>query len=119
MRGVILAVLWVWTHLLQFTVSNQIEGQEEDAVNKSYRPLPAGRITLRNTILLRWLLVPICWSLSGFINLRTLGASIALSILTAIHNELGFHGRFWVIRNILNGLGIASFELGATLVICK
>jgi hypothetical protein len=40
------AALWVWSHLVPFTISNQLVGLEEDKVNKAYRPLPSRRISL-------------------------------------------------------------------------
>ncbi|CDO69434.1 hypothetical protein BN946_scf184791.g29 [Trametes cinnabarina] len=109
-------VFWVWFHVLQFDVSNQTLDPDEDAKNKSDRPLPAKRISLRNAILLRWLLVPACWLLSSLYSPQTVYASIALVALTIIYDELGAHGRHWIIRNLVNALGFASFEVGATLV---
>ena len=115
----IYAGLWVWLHLLQFTVSNQTLNVEEDSINKKYRPLPSGDITLRHALLLRWSLLPFCWLVSHSVSSASSMASISISILTIVHNELGFHGKHWTIRNLLNGLGIASFELGAVVVACE
>ena len=116
--GMVQAVLWIWVHLLQFNVSNQTIHVEEDAHNKDYRPLPSGRISLYAATLLRWLLIPVCWTISIRMGSKPLFSSIALSLLTIIHNELGGHARSWILRNILNGLGLASFEMGAISVIC-
>lgn len=38
--------------------------------------------------------------------------------LTFIYCELGAHAGHYVVRNIVNGLGFAAFESGATLVAC-
>ncbi|KAK7691372.1 hypothetical protein QCA50_004770 [Cerrena zonata] len=114
---VCLSILWTWLHLLQFTVSNQTLDVDEDAANKAYRPLPSGRISLMNARLLRWLLVPSCLTVSSYFDFTTTLASIAVIVSTLLHNELGLHARSWVIRNLLNGLGLASYELGATAVI--
>ncbi|CAL1711923.1 unnamed protein product [Somion occarium] len=89
----------------------------EDRVNKGYRPLPSRRLSLQNAIRLRWALVLVCWLFSLHFNVGTLLASIAVVALTITHNELGFHGKSWIIRNLLNGLGLASYEVGALLVI--
>ena len=37
----------------------------EDEYNKSFRPIPAERITLHDAKTLRWILVPACWMLSS------------------------------------------------------
>ena len=91
-------------------------GLEEDKQNKSYRPLPAGRISLRDALILRWMLVPVCCVYSAFYSLETLYASLALAALTFVYDEMGAHSGHWTIRNIVNALGFASFEAGATLV---
>ena len=113
------AILWTWIHLLQFNVSNQTLNIEEDAVNKGYRPLPSGRISLHAARLLRWVLVPSCWALSFHMNPEAFRSSLLLTFLVIVHNELGGHAKSWVFRNILNGMGIASFEMGATSIIRK
>ncbi|CAL1711939.1 unnamed protein product [Somion occarium] len=107
---------WVWLHLLQFVASNQTMDPEEDARNKCDRPIPAGLITLRNAIILRWALVPVVWAYSYWYSVQALYASMALVALTIVYDEVGAHAAHYVIRNIVNGLGFASFEMGATLV---
>lgn len=109
-------VLWIWVHLLQFDVSNQTLRPEEDVHNKSDRPLPSGRIELQNAIRLRWMLVPVCFLLSLCYSVEVLYSSIALVALTIIYDELNIHAAHWAARNIVNGLGFASFESGATLI---
>ncbi|KAJ7615482.1 UbiA prenyltransferase family-domain-containing protein [Roridomyces roridus] len=93
---------WIWLHLLQFDVSNQTMDPEEDAMNKQDRPLPSKRMTLEQAIILRWILVPLCFAWSLCYSVETLYASIAL--------------RHWFIRNAVNAAGFAAFEVGATLV---
>ncbi|KAJ8081835.1 hypothetical protein PM082_007681 [Marasmius tenuissimus] len=51
---------WVWLYLLQFCAANQMYSPEEDSVNKPYRPIPAGLMSVESTYSLRWSLVPIC-----------------------------------------------------------
>ncbi|KAF8996237.1 UbiA prenyltransferase family [Cyathus striatus] len=109
-------VFWVWLHVLQFDISNQTLHPEEDMFNKSDRPLPSKRITYTNAIILRWLLIPTCFLLSAFYSLETLYSSIALVLLTILYNELSAHAGHWLIRNVVNACGFASFESGATLV---
>ncbi|KAH9851147.1 UbiA prenyltransferase family [Lenzites betulinus] len=109
-------IFWVWFHVLQFDMSNQAMDPDEDAKNKSDRPIPAGRMSLSQTRLLRWLIVPACWRLSALYSGETVWASVALAALTLIYNELAAHRQHWIIRNVVNALGFASFEVGATLV---
>lgn len=111
------AVIWLWIHLLQFNVSNQTMDPEEDELNKRDRPLPSGRISLKNARVLRWALVPLCFAVSILYSLEVLYASIAMVVSTIAYNELGGHNQ-WLVRNLLNGFGVASFEAGTTLVTC-
>lgn len=109
-------MMWIWIHLLQFEVSNQITGQAEDALNKSDRPLPSGRVSLGTAIFLRWILIPICWAISIAYSFEALYTSIALVFLTVVYNELSGHAGNFVIRNLLNVGGYACYEIGAILV---
>ncbi|ETW81165.1 hypothetical protein HETIRDRAFT_319757 [Heterobasidion irregulare TC 32-1] len=110
------SVFWIWLHLLQFDVSNQTLSPEEDEVNKQDRPLPSKRITLRNAIFLRWVLIPACWALSAFYSREVLWASMSLVLFTVIYNECSAHAGHWLVRNVVNAAGFASFEAGATLI---
>lgn len=89
---------------------------EEDRQNKPDRPLPAGRISIRQAVILRWTLVPICFAVSALYSVQTVYASIALVTLTILYDELGAHAGHWSTRNIVNGAGFAAFEWGSTLV---
>jgi len=109
-------IFWIWFHVLQFDVSNQTLDPHEDENNKKDRPLPAKRITWRNALILRWVLVPACWALSACYSLETFYASIALVALTVIYDELGAHSSHWLVRNLVNAAGFAAFETGATLI---
>ncbi|KAF5387424.1 hypothetical protein D9757_007796 [Collybiopsis confluens] len=112
-------LLWVWLHLLQFTTSNQscsLTAVFEDTDNKPDRPIPSGRMTLCQTRILRWCLVPLCLCISHQISMAVLGASLAIVGFTTWYNEFGGSNQHWFIRNILNGLGFGSFNMGATLL---
>src|SRR5882724_1178786 len=104
-------LFWIWLHLLQFCASNQTISPEEDAVNKPWRPIPAGRLSVPQAHTFRCLLVPACLAVSAYRGV--LPASILLCLTTAAYNDLGFHQHV-VLRNACNALGYASFELGAT-----
>lgn len=100
-------------------MSNQTLDVDEDIVNKAYRPVASGRISLRDALRLRWTLVPVCVAFSLPFGPIAILASFLVAISTILHNELGLHSRSWIVRNFLNGLGLASYELGATAVIGK
>ena len=108
-------VFWLWLHLLQFDIANQSVDPEEDARNKSWRPLPAKRITLQNARILRWALVPICLLWAASYSTQSLYASAFIAIIAVIYNDWEFGGQ-WFIRNILNAVILAFFEVGACLV---
>lgn len=55
-------------------------------------------------------------ALSASYSIQTLHASITLSTLTFIYNELGLAAGHWLIRNTVNSLGFVTFEVGACLV---
>ncbi|KAH8110330.1 UbiA prenyltransferase family-domain-containing protein [Phellopilus nigrolimitatus] len=109
-------LLWIWLHLLQFNVSNQSLRPEEDEHNKSWRPIPAKRISHEDALTLRWVLLPLCVALSACYSIETVYASIALSVFTYVYDDLGFSGGHWFGRNAVNALGVGSFEVGACLV---
>lgn len=109
-------VFWVWLHLLQFDISNQLMDPEEDKHNKPDRPLPAKRISYRNATIMRWVLVPLCWGISAQYSPYVLCASVALVAFTVIYDELHAHSGHFVVRNVVNAAGFASFELGSTLI---
>ncbi|EIM79583.1 uncharacterized protein STEHIDRAFT_69322 [Stereum hirsutum FP-91666 SS1] len=109
-------VFWVWLHLLQFDVSNQLMDPDEDNHNKPDRPLPAKRISYRNATIMRWALVPLCWGLSALYSSYVLCASVALVAFTVIYDELHAHSGHFAVRNVVNAAGFASFELGSTLI---
>lgn len=112
------AIFWLWLHLLQFDVSNQSLNPEEDEQNKGWRPLPSKRVSLRQARALRWILVPLCLGVSWLYSQQILYASVSLISFTIIYNELSGHSH-WLVRNVVNACGAASFEVGATLLACK
>ncbi|KAF5343648.1 hypothetical protein D9758_014674 [Tetrapyrgos nigripes] len=112
-------LMWIWIHLLQFTISNQscsLNAVTEDSRNKAYRPIPSGRMTLKQAHILRWIFVCIGLAISYKLSFAVLGASCIIVLTTICYNELDGGGRHWVMRNWLNGVGFGAFQTGATLV---
>jgi 4-hydroxybenzoate polyprenyltransferase len=104
------AVFWTWLHLLQTDISNQSMDPEEDALNKPWRPIPSGLISVAGARRLRWILLPSCFSLSVYLGVHWQGIALALSFLA--YNELQLHSH-WIMRNVLNAWGYAFFNAGA------
>jgi 4-hydroxybenzoate polyprenyltransferase len=109
------AVLWTWLHLLQFCVSNQSLNPEEDVLNKPWRPIPSGIVSVLNARILRWILLPLCLSLSIMMSLEALWQGISLAIAFIAYNELHLHSH-WLTRNACNAWGYASFNAGASAI---
>jgi 4-hydroxybenzoate polyprenyltransferase len=107
------AVFWTWLHLLQFCISNQSLDPEEDASNKPWRPIPSGLVSVARARTLRWILLFSCFSLSVRLRAHWQGASLALAFLA--HNELHLHSH-WLMRNVCNAWGYASFNAGASAI---
>jgi 4-hydroxybenzoate polyprenyltransferase len=108
-------VLWLWTLLLQVTVSNQSIGNspEEDAINKPNRPIPSKRISLEAARLFRWLLIPIDLAVS--ILLGAFPAGVCVSFMVAAYSEGRGHSH-WFTKNLCCAFFYAAFEYGGTTV---
>ncbi|KAI0735534.1 UbiA prenyltransferase family-domain-containing protein [Earliella scabrosa] len=109
-------MLWIWVHLLQFCMSNQCVGLQEDAANKPWRPIPSRRITVAAARHLRWALLAVCLVLSA--RSGVLLASAGLAFATLAYNELRLDSH-WASRHVCNALGYAAFNAGATYVGCS
>ncbi|KAI0052435.1 hypothetical protein FA95DRAFT_1601807 [Auriscalpium vulgare] len=111
-----LASFWLWLHLLQFCVSNQSMDPKEDALNKPWRPIPAGRISVPAARVLRWALLPFCFALSVLLNVEWQGIALATAFIA--HNELGLDSH-WFVRNLCNAWGYAAFNAGTAAIACS
>ncbi|KAI6138756.1 UbiA prenyltransferase family [Pisolithus thermaeus] len=115
-KQLIHGALWVWIHMLQFNLSNQAHSAHEDAINKPWRPLPSGRITVDEISRFRWLLLIVCLCLSGWHGAGVLSASAAFSLAEILHEDLRFN-LDPVLRNHCNVGGYLALELGATIIL--
>jgi len=106
---------WVWLHLLQFNVANQIKAPEEDKINKPTRPIPSGRITVTNATILRWTLVPICLAYSALYSPQLTWVSLTMLLFTTWYNEHGGDKESFS-KNLLTAIMYGCLELGGTLV---
>jgi len=103
--------------LLQFNLINQTVLPEEDAENKPWRPIPSGRISLRNAIILRWISIPLCALISSYFGTAVLISCIMFTFWASVYNF--FDGdKNGFVKNLINGFGSCSLALGTTLVAC-
>ena len=114
LRRTLCALLWSWLTLLAFSISHQRQPSalEEDKLNKPWRPMPTGRLTAtqaRNFMLTAYLLV----FAASFILAGGMTQCALLVPLGYLYNDMKGGDRSWILRNIINGLGIMSFASGA------
>ncbi|KAI0031470.1 UbiA prenyltransferase family-domain-containing protein [Vararia minispora EC-137] len=114
LQRVLSSMWWTWLHLLQFCVSNQSLSPEEDALNKPWRPIPSGNISVATARNLRWILLPSCLLQSFVYGVPWQGLSLAIVFLA--HNEWAL-GSHWVLRTLCNAWGYASFNAGAAAIV--
>ncbi|ESK92665.1 hypothetical protein Moror_16026 [Moniliophthora roreri MCA 2997] len=107
-------LVWIWMFLLQFCAANQMHSIREDFINKPYRPIPSGLISVQATYKIRWILVPTCLYLSWVYRVFCAGLSLTLSF--ALYNEFGLDS-YWYSKSLLNAIGIVSWNIGAALII--
>ena len=86
------------------------------AVNKPWRPIPSGRITIASARRLQWIIRPACIGLSAYYNVK--GTSLVFILLAWAYNECGMHSA-WPLKQLCNAGGYATLELGATLIFGK
>lgn len=113
----LLVSLWVLIHLFLIDVDNQSLSFEEDKLNKPWRPLPSGRLTMSTAQFLSKALNLICLLVSWMIGGRDLMIPSAVFcglVYSYDHLLLNSHF-FW--KNITNGFGYAVLEMGATTVL--
>ncbi|KAL4079891.1 UbiA prenyltransferase family-domain-containing protein [Scleroderma yunnanense] len=108
-------IFWIWLHLLQFNVANQIKAPEEDKINKPSRPIPAGRITVHDATILRWTLVPICLAYSALYSPQLMWVSLTMLLFTMWYNENDGDKESFS-KNFLTAIMYGLSEIGGTLV---
>ncbi|KAK5635273.1 hypothetical protein RRF57_010985 [Xylaria bambusicola] len=108
---------WLCLHLLVENISNQSLSSSimEDAINKPWRPLPAGRLTVTEARNLIRVAVVAALILSIFLN--SFLPSTTLMTLIWLYNDLDGSSIGPLMRNLLNGAGLACFGWGAVCVL--
>jgi 4-hydroxybenzoate polyprenyltransferase len=110
------AILWIWLQLLVLDVSNQRrpDSVAEDLLNKPWRPIPSGRLKRQHATQLLLCSIPVSYALSHYV-LGGATENAILFVLNWIYNDLDA-AENWILRNLLNALGITTIGAGATAV---
>ncbi|KAL8671616.1 MAG: hypothetical protein Q9168_003889 [Polycauliona sp. 1 TL-2023] len=108
-----LVALWIWINLLPFNINNQTAAGAvaEDKINKPWRTVPAGRMTIpqaRRLMLWSYCLAVLISVFAGGVR-----QSVGLIILGTWYNNFGGGDKSCLIRNIINGCGYVCFTSGA------
>ncbi|KAJ6540318.1 UbiA prenyltransferase family [Mycena capillaripes] len=110
-------MFWLWLQLLHFNLANQTSSTsiDEDCKNKPFRPLPSGRVTLRQAMILRYLCLACGLALSASFGLPIFFINVGFAGLIVMYHDL--HGdSHWLSKNLMNAFGYGFFEAGATLI---
>lgn len=104
-------ILWSWSNLFLFNLHNQRHASAiaEDAVNKPWRPIPAGRLSSREATRAMYCMYPVAFAISWEIG--GLLPCVLEAFLCLWYNEWGGASDPFL-KNILNGLGFACFFAG-------
>lgn len=104
-------LLWSWSHLLLFNIHNQRHPSSiaEDAINKPWRPLPAGRITPEQTNRLMYCVYALVLAVTATVGGK--GPSLLELALCLWYNELGGSANPFL-KNLLNASGLVCFFAG-------
>ncbi|KAG2073279.1 hypothetical protein BDR04DRAFT_1072943 [Suillus decipiens] len=109
---------WLWFQLLHFNVSNQSYSADEDVLNKPWRPVPSGRISVKDCRSLRWGLMVFCLSSSYLFCLNVAMTSGVYTMFLIMHED--FHlSNHPIFKNLCNAGGYATNELGSLLILSR
>jgi 4-hydroxybenzoate polyprenyltransferase len=102
-------VVYFWLCITTFCISNQINGIEEDRLNKPERPLVIGLIT-PEAARIRWYVAMVLFSLFGWLT-GTIGWALTWQIGCILYEYFG-GAKHWYFKTFLGGIGVTS-EVGA------
>ena len=109
---------WTWLHTLIFTMHNQSspEAVMEDKMNKPFRPIAAGRITIGQTKALLWALIPLTAIMAAC--LGGVAETIFLLVGNFMYNEGRGSDKSVLVRNWSIATAFALYGAGALEVAC-
>ena len=111
-------LIFNWANLLIFDLANQRHPTAvvEDKMNKPWRPLPTGRISVTQTRQLLLVSVPVVLLVNWL-----LGAweeTVLLFVLTWMYNDLEGGDQDFVTRNLIIGFAFGLYNRGALRITC-
>lgn len=101
------AITYACLYIYTFCISNQIAGIEEDRLNKPYRPLPTGLVTIEETRI-RLVVYSLFYLLVAYF-LQIFWYSLAWVVVSLCLNLYGWSNH-WVSKNLL-GMSLGTFIL--------
>ena len=112
LKGLVMSFIWITIIALGFSISNQRgpASIQEDSINKPWRPIPSGRISpSQATSLLRFVV-----AVGFLISMRFGGLAPYIVQLAATYhyNDLGGAQGHYIIRDLLNAIGMTSWLYG-------
>lgn len=113
-----LVILWTWLNVLIFDLANQrlTSSVLEDSINKPWRPLPSGRMTVSQARRFLLAILPVIFGVTLY--LGAMEETVAMMALTWMYNDLGGADESYIVRNFINAFGFMCYSSGATLVAC-
>ena len=103
-------------NVLVFDLANQRLPNSivEDSINKSWRPIPSGRMSAANARRLLLVVIPIVFAIA--ICIGGMEETVAMMVLTWQYNDLAGADENFVVRNVINAFGFVCYSSGATRV---
>lgn len=110
--------LWMWLVILVFTIANQRleDSILEDSINKPWRPMPTQRLTVPQARTLLLCAIPVVYFATLLLGARD--QALMGMLLTWMYNDLKGSDGDYVVRNLINALGLVTWSIGATQVAC-
>lgn len=110
--------LWMWLVILIFTIANQRleDSILEDSANKPWRPMPTQRLTVPQARTLLLWAIPAVYSATLLLGAKD--QALMGMLLTWMYNDLKGSDEDYVVRNLINALGLTIWGIGATNVAC-
>jgi 4-hydroxybenzoate polyprenyltransferase len=119
LRRLPLEISWLWLTLLLADISNQRQPSSipEDRLNKPWRPLAAGRLTVVEARRLLFVAIPVVLLAAWIWFPESFAITVACVICTYMYNDLGGADESSLARNVLNTIGVTGFGSGAAKVL--
>ncbi|KAG2102856.1 UbiA prenyltransferase family [Suillus discolor] len=109
---------WLWFHVFQFNVSNQSYSAHEDVLNKPWRPVPSGRISVKDARTLRWALMVFCLGLSSLFGSNVVITSVMATVFIIMNDDLRLSDHP-VFKNLCSTGGYVIVEFASLLILSR